>query len=777
MNKKIINWLAALLMTLPLCFVLLFFGFLPPRFDAVIYTDNIVGEGTCSSYLTDTNASFAYLYEGNAYFGSELKTLRLPNLSYNVKTIGLFLYDIDEADFISYDISMFGRTLTHVSSDSVTHPFTRTVKDAVTSGETPIVHLVRDEDMDNVSIAFPGSSLIPAYVWAIYGLFIFLIAALLAALASSVFERAPSLRLPLLGAAAVMTTMLMGCFLCGSLPYVDYTYFLLNWLLLFAAALLISSLTLPWLGTVLVSLFTLFWYVANHFVILFRSKPVMPADLKALGTAKEVAGGYDLTPSWKIIVSAVVVLFFLAVFLGIWIKTNRQEKKPLKTRLLRRGVGALAAAALLLFSVNNPAFARLNDFQWDAKVLEGFHREGIVLTFVKSAMLGHVSKPEGYSPEAVSAFLSEYPAEEAKDAVHPTRIIMVMNEAFSDLRTVGLDPNIDVMPFIDSLDENTIEGSLYVSVLGGGTCNTEFEALTGNTLAFLGPGAYPYTENVTAPMFSLASYFRDNGYVTESFHAGEATSWNRNIVYPNLGFDVFHYLNTYPSITKDNWLHNYITDATDYGFIEQRDSENEGKPRFLFNVTIQNHAPYDHFLNVPEAEMLAPYRDSLDQSARVYLSMIKVSDDSLRELVEHYRQSDEPTMIVFFGDHQPMLSAEAQSEIYTQMQGYLDYFKSKFFIWTNYETEAVHDAAISANFLPWLILERGNFPLPPYVQMLKEVHEKYPIISSQGVVDADGYVYDNVAVLLDDPLIRKYQYIQYANLFDEIDPAWFAISR
>ncbi len=75
----------------------------------------------------------------------------------------------------------------------------------------------------------------------------------------------------------------------------------------------------------------------------------------------------------------------------------------------------------------------------------------------------------------------------------------------------------------------------HISVFGGGMCNTEFEALTGNTLAFLGAGAYLYTENVTKPMFSLAQYFKNPGHVTESFHANEAQSWNRNMVYPNLG--------------------------------------------------------------------------------------------------------------------------------------------------------------------------------------------------------------------------------------------------
>ena len=48
-------------------------------------------------------------------------------------------------------------------------------------------------------------------------------------------------------------------------------------------------------------------------------------------------------------------------------------------------------------------------------------------------------------------------------------------------------------------------------------------------------------------------------------------------------------------------------------------------------------------------------------------------------------------------------------------------------------------------------------------------------MSSQGVIDSEGTIYDSISEIIDDPLIRKYQYIQYANLFDEIDPAWFEV--
>lgn len=768
--------LLSLFVTLPLSFALLFLGLLSPNFDVVMHFDNIVGEGSCTSYLADSNKSFFYLYRGDSYFGSSLKTLRLSDLPYNVETVGLYMYNIESADLLSYDIVMFGRVVTHEAKGQVNHPYTRFVPSEESTGEEVLVHLTMGEETDETSIGFPGSTIIPAAVWITYFAFILLVALLLAVGLAVLLERAPGLKLPLLRASCVMTAMLMGCLICDSLPYADYTYFLLNWLLFVAAAMLLNALTLPWLGTTLVSVFALGWYIANYYVILFRNKPILPADMKAIGTAEEVLGGLDLSPSLAMIFGVLLLAIWLTVSLLAYRKSRPQEKPPLKKRLIRRGVGALAGILLAILCLNNPVYASMDSFPWDARLLASFHREGILLTYVKNAAASKVSKPEGYSRELVDSFLAEYRTETDSGAVHPTRIIMVMNEAFSDLRTVGLDPSIDVMPFIDSLDDNTIEGSLYVSIVGGGTCNTEFEALTGNTLAFLNAGAYPYTEYVTEPLFSLASYFRDNGYVTESFHSGNAPNWNRNTVYPNLGFDVFHSIENYPEVTDEDWLHNYIADKKDYSFIAQRDAENAGSSRFLFDVTIQNHSDYAHFLDVPEAETLAPFEDTLDPRARVYLSLIKVSDDSLREFMEPYMNSDEPTMIIFFGDHQPFLQGEAGIGVYLQVRSNLDLFKSKFFIWTNYETETVHNTAISANYLPWLILERGNFPLPPYVQLLKEVHEKYPIISSQGVVDANGYLYDNVAVLMDDPLLQKYRYVQYANMFDELDPAWFQVN-
>ena len=777
MKQTIKTFFLSLSISIPLIFILVFFGYFPVHYDIVLQTENIDGEGICKSYVCPETV-YAAFYEISFYFGSELKKTTIQGYHYDVEDLELVTSDVLAFDIKSVDSYVNGIHLIHLDSEDIL-PSGEEVEGskAILKSENGVLH-VEVFDPNEGATVYINHAFIPLWFWIIYFLVLILLAILLALLLTLIFNRIPALKLPLMSVSCIAITVLAGCFFCGSLPYVTYKSFLLNWLFLYAAALLLNAITLPFLGTVLVMAFTTFWYIANYFVITLRNKPIMPADLKAIGTATEVMGGYTFMPSWQMIVGVAVVIFYAVILVLVWKKNQSTEKKPLKKNLIKRGVTAGIAILLMVAGVNTHTFKSLNSFAWDMVLLKSFHEEGMVLTFLKSVFNSRVQEPEGYSRETVESYLADYQQDNdaADSAVRPTNIIMVMNEAFSDLRTVGLDENIDVMPFIDSLDKNVIEGSLNVSVFGGGTCNTEFEALTGNTLAFLGTGAYPYTENITEPMWSLAEYFKSLGYSTDAFHANEPQNWNRNMVYPNLGFEKFHSIKDYEGFGDITYLHDLPADINDYLYMESVENEKNTGPRFLFDVTMQNHSGYERWLDVEKAESVEENGSDLYVDTQIYLSLIKASDDEVRQLVETYQDSDEPTMIIFFGDHQPGLPGVAINEIYTDVNSNLDLYKSKFFIWTNYETETQHDVQISANYLPWLILERGNFPLPPYVQMLKELHEKYPVISSQGVMDSDGNIYTGVAELTDDPLIRKYQYIQYANLFDEIDPAWFEVN-
>jgi phosphoglycerol transferase MdoB-like AlkP superfamily enzyme len=94
-------------------------------------------------------------------------------------------------------------------------------------------------------------------------------------------------------------------------------------------------------------------------------------------------------------------------------------------------------------------------------------------------------------------------------------IIVVMNESFSDLKVLGdFTTNEDYMPYLHSLlngAENTVTGYLNVSVCGGNTANTEFEFLTGNSMAFLPQGSIPYQQYITPFSSQIADNTADSG--------------------------------------------------------------------------------------------------------------------------------------------------------------------------------------------------------------------------------------------------------------------------
>ena len=778
MMKRVKGILLGFLITMPIMFALIFLGYFPIQYDVVLNVDHVVGEGICQSYGSQVDGRTA-VNKAVFYFGSELKTATIRRAYYDVDTFYLITSDVSEYDILSLDTYVHGIHLAHYDGGDILED--GEILEGTTARLSSVNDIVHVEifDPDEGTTVTISKTFIPLWFWIAYFSVLTLIALLLAVLLSFIFERIPKAKLPLLKTAGIAVTILAGCFFCGSLAYISYVNFLLNWMLVFAVALLLDALTMPILGTLITMGFTAVWYVANYFVIILRGKPIMPADLRAVGTAAEVMGGYTFSPTWKMFLGVFVVIGYAVCIVLIWKHTPSTGKLCLRKQLFIRGISIAAAGLLFVFAINTNTFKNLNTFAWDTYLTRDFHKEGMVLSFVKNLYNSQVPVPDGYSREKVADYLSEYQAKadrnNDKNAVQPTRIIMVMNEAFSDLRTVGLNGNIDVMPFIDSLSENTVKGNLYVSVFGGGTCNTEFEALTGNTLAFLGVGAYPYTEYVTHQMFSLASYFKEIGYRSDAFHANLANNWNRNIAYPNLGFETFHVLSDYKDFEEVTYLHDNPADISDYLYMEGMDRQSDQHPRFFFNVTMQNHSPYERWLDVDKADSVADYGNSLYVDTQVYLSLVKASDDEVRQLVETYRNSEEPTMIIFFGDHQPGLPGSAINEIYTDVRFNLDLYKTKFFIWTNYDSPAMDNMGISANYLPWLILDQGNFSLPPYVQMLQEIYESYPVFSSQGVIDIEGNIHDTTEDVMADPLIQKYQYIQYANLFDELDPAWFEV--
>lgn len=483
--------------------------------------------------------------------------------------------------------------------------------------------------------------------------------------------------------------------------------------------------------------------VANSFVIEFRGNPICPWDLMSLKTATAVAGEYnyelsqDMLHSILWLVLASVLLFFV-----------KETKDRWYLRLVS-GVGIVAYSIVLMFTFVGTSHLEEQGFNVDLwSQRKGYVKNGFYLSFIMNTKYMKVEIPENYSVEKVKEILNDYDEVAEKQVIgQQPNIIMIMNEAFSDLSVVGeFETTTDYMPFTNNLKENTVKGNLFVSIFGGGTSNTEYEVLTGNSMAYLAPGSIAYQQYISSAYTSggLASTLKEQGYDCYAIHPMEGANWNRINVYNSMGFDEFRDVTAFE--TPELIRQTYISDWSTYEEIIDIYENKGNEPLFVLNVTVQNHGGYES--GVAFEEPVAVQGMSTEYSkTNEFLSLMKMSDKAFKRLVAYFEKVDEPTMIVMFGDHQPAIDDAFYEELYGKSLEQLDLeemqkrYQVPFVIWTNYDIEEKEIPAISANYLSGQVLKYAGLTIPKYFAFQNAMMEKLPVINVNGYMDAEGHTY------------------------------------
>lgn len=263
-----------------------------------------------------------------------------------------------------------------------------------------------------------------------------------------------------------------------------------------------------------------------------------------------------------------------------------------------------------------------------------------------------ISKPDGYSVNAVDQLEIEYAGETTEYVSRPD-IIVIMDESFADFSVFGNSLFLSevVTPFVSSMQENTIQGYLCASIFGGGTPNSEYELLTGNTMAFLPFGSSPYQQFISEAPYSLAVVLKEQGYDCIAMHPYYANGWMRNIVYPMMGFGEAYFLEDF---SQKNLVREYVSDQEMFEeIIKIHQQQDENTPLFLFGVTMQNHGGYTYEgPNYEKTITLEGYSENYPQ-AEQYLSLIHETDKAVKNLIEYYESIERDVVIVFYGDHMP----------------------------------------------------------------------------------------------------------------------------
>ena len=522
--------------------------------------------------------------------------------------------------------------------------------------------------------------------------------------------------------------------------------------------------------------------VTQYAVMLYRFTPIMPWDILSIGTGLSVVDNYEFVWNEKIKI-------WVAVYIAMLIVSLVLLAKPKKPRIGKWPVRILCAVLCLFMMGGYVDQSSDEDFQnkmgyypylFTPTVV--YRRNGFYFSFTSLLKYLNIEEPKGYDPDKL--------ADEANDLIEAERqkgqaeideenkmpnIIVIMNEAFSDIEVHGdIDTDgVEIMPFINSLTENTVKGWAYSSVKGGNTPNSEFEFLTGDTMAFLPAGSIPYQQYLKGETPNFMSQLANLGYKTYGVHPYNASGWQRDTVYPMLGISesFFNRDFLYPKRVRS-----YISDESVYDMIKDLTNQNRGtgKPTAVFAVTMQNHGGYTDghtWGNFEQDVEIYNIRSTSASRVSTYMSLVKLSDSAFEGLVRSYENDSTPTVILMFGDHQPndsvttpVLNAFGKSKVPANMEELAAQYVVPFVMWANYDIEEQSEVVTSLNYLNIFLTESAGLELSEYQLFRRGLMEEYPVMTANFAIDNDGNI-----ITVDDMQgdnVETYKKLQYAHLFD-----------
>ena len=583
--------------------------------------------------------------------------------------------------------------------------------------------------------------------------------------------------------------------------------YLLAWALLFLIWLSIDWLTrFAPLAMLLTAVLGCAPAAVNFYTLQLRGEPFLPWDLMQVSEAAGVASAAGIHIQTSMIVSLVLAALLTV---GAFFLYRGRQKLPWVKRLGGFAASAAVTCGMLFGVFLQPTVTQAIGIQPDAWMQDRYYRYyGVITSFLTNLTNLEITKPETYSEEAVNAILDDVEAGEkyttqplypesygattpADEVEKQPTIIYVMNESYwdvSELEEHGFVFDTDVSANLHALQQTSASGRAYSPSFGGGTCDVEFEALTGYAVSYLPNGSKPYQQHVTKPMFALPNYLKTQGYQTAAIHCFWAKYWSRDTAYPNLGFDDFISLEDMhhvQKVRKHYWTSGLVTDDTMADQIIQQyetmkaDSD---APVFLHAVTMQNHTNYNRD-NYPDEERVkviahpVGIKPSTIGALEDFATGIRDADAMLGKLTAYFAQVDEPVILVFWGDHYNPI--DSNYDIFTA-SGYASgessdprLHQTTLLMWSNYTDQPVELGTVAAYDISPVMMNLYGLKQPIYFQYLNRQLQAAYRANTRGVVmNRDGST-TRTPTSLQEQWSEKHWLLQYDLMFGK----GYALSR
>ncbi len=516
---------------------------------------------------------------------------------------------------------------------------------------------------------------------------------------------------------------------------------------------------------------------ANHTKMELSREPLYPDDFAIAphaGFLEQMVGWQTLAAT--LVVTSLVVALTLVV--GWQWRRRHPRQRPSSRQARFRALGArivvasLAAGVLVHAVQFNEsgnlvrAAYRVGDAEWASWSQEkNYLHNGFVGGMLYNLDVPVMDRPDGYGRAAMADVADRYAkaaaahnAGRSPDALADVNIVVVLSESFSDPTMLeGIDLAEDPIPYTRALMTQTSSGHLLAQRYGSGTANMEFETLTGMSTSQFDPRLMtPY--QMLVPGFeefpSFVGLARSWGMSRIAIHPYATHMYRRESVYPILGFEDFIDRGEM-SVRKLIQNSPFISDNSAFTEVQRQIAAHD-EPLLTHLVTMQNHFPmgdsYDAPMTVEGAE------GATEEDAAAYLRGLSYSDRAMRKLISGLSESEEKTAVVFFGDHLPPV----WSDEVVQDNGPVGMRETPFFLWSNFAALDDPQPLTSPIHLMPLLLDQLGAPLPPYYELLRQLHAEVPAMRAGRLYDGAGHRIDPEDLSGHARrLLRDYRLVQY----------------
>lgn len=363
----------------------------------------------------------------------------------------------------------------------------------------------------------------------------------------------------------------------------------------------------------------------------------------------------DLGSSIQELVKPVYFLLFIDILFLIWLakKHNSQKMASSAVTAKERVAYYLLVCAVFMFNLGLAEVQRpqLLTRSFDREMLVknigvfNFHLYDAVLQSRTSAQRAFADSNELVEIQNYIKANKKEPNEEMFGIAKGRNVIFVSLESTQSFVVNQTLNGEEITPFLnDFIKESYYFENFYHQTEQGKTSDSEF--LVANSLYPLGRGAVFFT-NSNNEYNAMPEILKENNYYSATFHANNASFWNRDIMYDSFKVDHFYDIKSY-EVTNETSVGWGLKDKE---FFEQSVNlmKELQKPFYSYFITLTNHFPFE----LEEEDKLIEEFDSNSGTLNRFIPTVRYQDEALKRFIERLKESGlyDNSIIVLMGDH------------------------------------------------------------------------------------------------------------------------------